>query len=352
MFGKAFPLASLLLLSGAAAAQAPAVAPIRMNQLGFQPAGPKRAVLPSNAKAPLDWQLLDRSGKVKMRGKTRVFGDAPDAGEHVHQIDFAAFRQEGTGFRVRVGNQESRPFDIKAGLLAPLKYDALAYFYHNRAGVPIDARFAGGAQWARPAGHPKEVAPCFAGKDNHGNVWPGCDYQLDVTGGWYDAGDHGKYVVNGGISLWTLLNLHERQQAKGVAPFADGKAAIPEAGNGVDDLLDHARFEMEFMLAMQVPDGKRAQVPVGQKRPVAGLTFTSIDAGGMAHHKVADERWTGLPTAPHLDPEKRLLFPPSTAATLNLAATAAQCARIWKSIDPAFSARCLAGQRQLWRRRP
>ena len=31
---------------------------------------------------------------------------------------------------------------------------------------------------------------------------PGCDYTLDVSGGWYDAGDHGKYVVNGGISVW------------------------------------------------------------------------------------------------------------------------------------------------------
>src|SRR3546814_16851856 len=44
---------------------------------------------------------------------------------------------------------------------------------------------------------------------------------------------------------------------------------------------------------------------------------------------------------PQDDPERRVLFPPSTAATLNLAATAAQCARIWRGIDPAFSARCL-----------
>jgi endoglucanase len=46
--------------------------------------------------------------------------------------------------------------------------------------------------------------------------------------------------------------------------------------------------------------------------------------------------------APHKDPERRILFPPTTAATLNLAATAAQCARIWRSIDAAFSARCRA----------
>src|SRR3546814_15211743 len=61
----------------------------------------------------------------------------------------------------------------------------------------------------------------------------------------------------------------------------------------------------------------------------------------MAFHKVADEHWTALPMPPQDDPERRVLFPPSTAATLNLAATAAQCARIWRGIDPAFSARCL-----------
>jgi endoglucanase len=66
----------------------------------------------------------------------------------------------------------------------------------------------------------------------------------------------------------------------------------------------------------------------------------------MAHHKVGDLHWTKLPTPPQSDPEPRILYPPTTAATLNLAATAAQCARIWKTLDPAYSAKCLdAAQR-------
>ena len=69
----------------------------------------------------------------------------------------------------------------------------------------------------------------------------GCDYRLDVRGGWYDAGDHGKYVVNGGISVWHLLALYERSVAmKREAAFTDGRAKIPEAGNRVPDLLDEA----------------------------------------------------------------------------------------------------------------
>jgi endoglucanase len=99
---------------------------------------------------------------------------------------------------------------------------------------------------------------------------------------------------------------------------------------------------------MQVPDGTRTQAPVGQPRGVRDLRFSEIDASGMAHHKIGDARWTALPMPPHLDPETRYLHPPSTAATLNLAATAAQCARIWRTIDAAFSGRCLAAAQRAY----
>jgi endoglucanase len=333
--------------AGAAPAPQPKEAerPVRLNQLGLVPGLPKRAMLGDSSAEALRWQLVDSKGKVRATGLTEVFGKDAASGENVHQVNFSGFTQPGT-YRLRVGGKESRAFAIAGGVYERLPYDALRYFYHNRAGVPIEARFAGGKQWARPAGHAPERATCVSGKDSKGNDWPGCAYTLDVTGGWYDAGDHGKYVVNGGISVWTLLNAYERL---GERFAADGKARIPESGNRVNDLLDEARFEMEFLLKMQVPDGTRLKVPVGVKRTQAGMAFTEIDAGGMAHHKVASEKWTPLPTAPHEDRLKRILFPPATGATLNLAAAAAQCARIWREIDPAFAARCRNAAERAWR---
>lgn len=329
------------LLTVAANAQT-APNPVHMNQVGLLPGGGKMAIVPNPSVQPLPWRLVDGTGRVQASGRTSVYGKDPASGQHVHRVDFSTFSGTGADYRLIVGDAESRPFPISAGTYDRLPYDALSYFYHNRAGTPIEARFAGGDAWARPAGHAPETATCVSGKDSNGNVWPGCDYTLDVTGGWYDAGDHGKYVVNGGISLWTLLNLYERQKAAGSpSPFSDGKALLPETGNGVNDLLDEARWQMEFLMKMQVPQGTRASVPVGVKRNGPNLAFTTIDASGMAHHKVADEKWTSLPMAPHLDPEKRQLFPPATAPTLNLAATAAQCARIWREIDAAFANRCL-----------
>ncbi|MFV3077221.1 glycoside hydrolase family 9 protein [Niveispirillum fermenti] len=349
----------LLLLSPAPVTAAPAagtgtgaaagdIAPVRLNQAGLLARAGKHAILPHPARTPLPWTLHDAAGHVVAAGHSSVTGDDAASGQHLHQVDFSAVVARGDGFVLTVGPLRSRPFSIGDGPYGALKRDALAYFHHNRAGMPIEARFVG-AQWARPAGHVGEVVPCFGGRDRNGNDWPACAHRLDVTGGWYDAGDHGKYVVNGGIALWTLLHLHERALARGKPPpFPDGSAAMPEAGNGVPDLLDEARWQMEFMLSMQVPAGTRMALPLGPQKPGERLRFTLVDASGMAHHKVADRRWTALPMPPHLDPEPRFLYPPGTAATLNLAATAAQAARLWRTIDPAFAERCLRAAVRAW----
>jgi endoglucanase len=319
---------------------------IRLNQVGFYADGAKRAIIAAQSVSALDWELLDAAGQVRSNGQSTVYGDDPVSGDRVQQVDFSRFTEIGDGFRIRSGCAESHPFAIAARPLGRLRLDALSYFYQNRSGVPIEELYSGGEEYARPAGHTRDTATCRSGADRYGNLWPGCDYTLDLTGGWYDAGDHGKYVVNGGISVWTLLNFYERQRALGRDDaFADGQATLPEAGNGVSDLLDEARFEVEFLLRMQAPSGAVARVPVGVKRNHAGVVFTLIDASGMAHHKVADENWTTLPMPPWQDPERRVLYPVSTAATLNLAATAAQCARIWRTIDAPFAERCLLAAR-------
>jgi len=320
-------LAAPLLLAAASPAT-----PIDLSQLGFQPDDPKTAIVPGLYPGPIAWQLLDGDGKVVARGMTTMFGKDAASGDHVSRIDFGGFRTPGK-YRLVAGSASSAPFEIRPNLFRQLARDALAFFYHQRAGVPIDAGVVG-AKWARPAGHPHEMAKCFAGKDERGTEWAGCSYSLGVSGGWYDAGDHGKYVVNGGIALWTLLNAYERNPK-----------VLPPGPNSAPGLLAEARYEMAFLLKMQVPPGIRLSLPVG-KGKAAG--FTVVDASGMAHQKVADARWTALPTPPQDDTQERLLYPPTTAATLNLAATAAQGARIWKTLDPGFAAECRAAAERAW----
>jgi|GEM_PF-709767 len=319
-------------------------------------------------------------------------------------------------------------------LYNPLKKDALFSFYHQRSNEKIEP-YADGTDanvfWKNTlgnlfhdAGTPTDSSvSCYSGTDLHGNVWPGCDNRrFNVSKGWYDAADHGKYVVNGGISVWTLQNLAERLQSKGslTKAFPAGMMNFQSSRNSYSDLLTEARVEMEFMLNMQIPKGqgitmslpvdyqaKSAQgLPVNNwttTRPTQGvyqirklngikqyanntvpgtisfnggqlpsleiaLNLTSgIDVGGMVFHSITDRCWTGIPTNPanydvncngqdpvittlfyNGDNNKRVLSYPTTAATLNLAATAAQCYRVWKTADAAFADRCLQASKDAW----
>jgi endoglucanase len=331
---------ALVVCVAESAGAADGIASIRFNQLGFLPDGPKRAIMKSVAREPLEWRVESASGALEAKGVTRVFGENAASGEPIHIVDFSALQEIGRHFHLIVGEERSRPFAIADDIFDRLRYDAVAYFYHNRSGIPIEAKFTGDTKWARPAGHAPEIVGCFEGEDERGIEWPGCDYQLDATGGWYDAGDHGKYVVNAGITVWTLLSYYERAEQRSSAmldPFADGKLSIPEQDNGVNDLLDEVRWELQFLLGMQAPQGAKLRMLTDSSAP----ELVEVDVGGMAHHKVHGKQWTAMPSAPHEDTKRRYAYPPSTTATLNLAANAAQCARIWRKIDAAFAERCL-----------
>ena len=287
---------------------------LRVNQLGYLPRSTKVAVLVSARREPQPWQLTNAAGERLVSGRSLPFGFDETSGDAVHWIDFSSFVGEGQRFTLGVGSEQSDPFAIDAAVFGPLGRDVLRFFYHMRSGTPVEMPYAEGAEWTHPAGHQPDMATCGADVD--------CSYSLDVTGGWYDAGDQGKYVVNGGFSVWLLHNAYERTAllGRGGTLTGDGVANIPESGNGIPDLLDEARWEVEFLLAMQVPDGE----------PLAG----------MAHHKMHDADWTPLGTAPAEDQQPRVLRPPSTAATLNLAAAAAQAARLWPRFDRRFAERC------------
>lgn len=296
---------------------------IRVNQLGYFPRRPKRAVFRSPERAPATWELVDEAGTVIATGKTQPLGDDVPSGDPVHRIDFSSVTTPGAGLRLRIGEHRSDPFAIADDVAHRLKYDAAAYFYHNRSGIALTMPYAGDPKWTRPAGHPADAkVECLPEL--------GCDYTVDASGGWYDAGDHGKYVVNGGISVWTLLHYYERSTKLGGNPaaVADGTFSIPENDNGVPDLLDEVRWELELLLRLQVPKGKKWE--------------------GMAFHKLHELAWSDLPLGPHESEVPRFLHRPSTAATLNLAAVAAQAARIWRDVDPAFGKRCEVAARRAW----
>ncbi|MFF4273428.1 glycoside hydrolase family 9 protein [Streptomyces sp. NPDC001536] len=321
-------LTSSLVLGGllTAPTAVAATSAVRVNQVGYLPDGPKRATVVTTATQPLTWQLRNASGTVVTSGSTTPRGADTPSGQSLQVADFSSYAETGSGYVLTVDGSNSDPFDIRANLYDGLRSDAMAFFYHQRSGIAIDASLVGSA-YAHPAGHlgvaPNKgdtSVPCQSGV---------CDYTQDVRGGWYDAGDHGKYVVNGGISAWLVVNSFERAKRAGTeAALGDTTLRVPERGNGTPDVLDEARWELDFLMRMQVPAGK----------PYAGMAF----------HKIHDANWTGIPTRPEQDAQQRELHRPSTAATLNLAASAAQCARVFRPYDAAYADRCLAAARRAW----
>ncbi|ASU60850.1 glycoside hydrolase family 9 protein [Nocardiopsis dassonvillei] len=301
---------------------------VRVNQVGYLPQGPKNATVVTDAEEALPWRLADAGGAVVAEGDTVPYGLDESSGQNVHTVDFSGFTGTGEGYTLTADGETSHPFGVTADPYAALATDALDFYYTQRSGIEILDELAPG--YGREAGH-SGVEPNQGDTDVTCHPSAPCDYSLDVSGGWYDAGDHGKYVVNGGISVHQLMSVYERAHTAPTgdpARVADSTLSVPERDNGVPDVLDEARWEMEFLLSMRVPEGE--------------------ELAGMAHHKVHDERWTGLPLLPSEDPQPRYLHPPSTAATLNLAATAAQCSRVFAPYDADFAATCLEAAETAW----
>lgn len=302
--------------------------PVRVNQHGYLPDAGKHGTFVTEATQPQDFTVDAADGTEVFSGTTTPAGADPSADRGVHTFDFSEVTQPGKGYTVTVDGKTSLPFDIGDGVYSSLRKDSLAFYYHQRSGIEIDAELVGN-KYARPAGH-VNVEPNQG--DDGVTCWQdSCAYTLDSVGGWYDAGDHGKYVVNGGISVAQLLSTYERTlttDGAGGDGLGDGQLAVPERGNGVPDILDEARWELEWLLTMQVPNGE--------------------ELAGMAHHKLNDAAWTGLPMRPEDDPEPRHLFMPSTAATLNLAAAAAQGARLFDEYDPKFAKQLRTAAATAW----
>ena len=297
-------------------------AEILTNQIGYFSDRAKKATLLSDDDDPVEFTVTDGTDNL-YTGTSTVFGYDEDSDDYVHVLDFSDLKDvDGSVYITAENGAESREFHISDDInstYSSMLHDALNYFYQNRSGINIEEQYITSGDksaLARSAGHTTDNAEIE-------QVWGynGSSGTVDVTGGWYDAGDHGKYVVNGGFSLWMMQNQYETALKYGYADaYADGTMSIPENNNGNPDLLDEARWEMEWMFKMIVDSGEYE---------------------GMAYHKAHDEKWTALGIAPADDEMKRIVKPPTTAATLNLAACAAQAYRLWKDIDPDFAEQCL-----------
>jgi endoglucanase len=291
---------------------------VRVNKLGYLPFGPKTATLVGRAREPVEFTVVAEHGETAYAGRSRPWPVRPEptSGLEVHTLDFSDLTAAG-GFRIVAGRAGSHAFRIKDQLYARLAGDALRFFYLQRSGCSIDDARAPG--YGRPAGHlgvppntGDAAVPAWRGPEAE-RLYPGWTEsdRFDVSGGWYDAGDHGKYVTSGALPAWQLLATLDLVRAHPAAAPSGFEAA----------LVEEVRWQLDWLLRMQVPPG----------HAYAGLAF----------HRVHGTEWAPPAMWPHQDPATRVLHRPSTGAGLHLAAVAARAVRTFVAIDPAYARRLL-----------
>ena len=279
---------------------------IRFNQVGYYPRAIKEFVV-ADHKAE-SFVILNFKGKIVYEGKLVDKGIWEVSGEKLHYGDFTALTKAGPFYIQLNTGITSAPF-----MIAPRVYEtsldaAIKSFYFQRASMAIEKQYGGVYQ--RAAGHPDDQCIYHSSTGKEG--------MLNSPGGWYDAGDYGKYVVNAAITVGQMLNLLE------MAPkaIAGDQLNIPESGNGIRDLLDEIRYELNWVATMQDEDG-------GVFHKLTALNF-----GGFI-----------MPEEYDLD---RYIIGKGTSSSLNFAAVMAQAARVYAEIDPDFATSALESAERAW----
>ena len=289
---------------------------VKIDTIGYRPMDPKFAVITADPKGWVEVRKVPSgetflripASSIKDMGQDKT--DPPLHGDHVWQVDYSSLTVEGH-------------YQIAAPALGALSYDfviskkiynkasflALKSFYFQRCGIAKAAPFAGNWVDDQPCHlSDKTVKPlCTTGGD-YGEK----DYGvLDLSGGWHDAGDFEKKIGHSndcgvdsygysGESLWYMMTAYEWNPEL----FKDGVSSIPESGNVIPDILDEAKWELDWYLKLQQSDGH-----------VIAKVFTT-------------ELWK-MTSPPSSDMAPRFYGPPTSEAEGDFVASLAHASRLF-----------------------
>jgi hypothetical protein len=316
-----------------AGAENPDTVYVRANQVGYLPDEAKIAI--AFAHRPLDdlsFEVIDLSSGERVWGPQAFGENAGSFGNFAYhyRLDFSEFRESGQ-FRLRIveTKTESLPFRIGPDVYNGYSEVLLQYMRQQRSGYNpfLD-----------------EVCHQKDGRTMYGPM-PDSTY-IDVSGGWHDAADYLQYLLTSGNSVGRLLFAYRQNKGK----FRDDYDALGHRGaNGIPDILDEAKWGLEWMLKMHPrPDQLFHQVADDRDH----------SAWDLPHEDVSDYGWgpgsyrvvyyaTG-------EPQGLGKYKNTSTGIANLAgryaAAMAMAADIWENDlrDPAFAAQCLKAGREVY----
>ena len=286
---------------------------IHVDQVGYLTKHNKVAMVTlRNAKT---FQLIDvNTGKTVYEGELSKARHDAMSDEDVQIADFTAFNKPGT-YKLKVNGFDSYDFTIGDNVYAVETVQNLRSYTLSRCNNPLKDPITG---LEIKSGHPQ---------DSHAILYFGDALNrkgdtLDMSGGWYDAGDYGKYTTTAAFATAQLMlayEAHPKHFTQGQLFFPTG---VKSEGN-LPDLLSEVKYELDWVMKMQRADGS---------------TF----------HKVAGANWPGFDITPDTDTQDRFIYSTCSAATAMYGAALAMAARIYKPYDAAYSAKLLKNAERVW----
>ncbi len=212
---------------------------IRVNQVGYLPGDPKVALALTNTNlAGRTFRVVrKKDGKTVFNGSVGRDRGAYGAFAHLYELDFSGLVQKNR-YRLDLAGAQSPFFEIGTAAYNRLLALSLKFFQVQRCGDT----------------GPSRHGPCHL-KDGRAVDGPAAGALLDAAGGWHDAGDYLKFLINTGFSTVVLLSAYEQNPSA----FADGDK------NGTPDILDEARIGVDWIRKLWDPQRKILYYQVGDE---------------------------------------------------------------------------------------
>lgn len=276
---------------------------INVNQIGYKTDYNKIAVARGDVKGK-EYKIINKDTDKEVKsGKLDKEIQSKGANETVYPIDFSDIKEKGT-YYIKIGKMQSFDFKIGDDVYDKAYNDSFKMFYTQRSGMKLTSDMAG--KYAHEA--------CYT---RPAKIY-GTDTEIDVSGGWHDAGDYGRYVAPGAKAVTDLLLAYQFNPKA----FTDNMG-IPESNNGTPDILDEAKYELDWMFKMQ-----------------------ESKTGGV-YHKVTTADFCGI-VAPEDDIAQLYVYPVSQTATADFCAVMAIASKVYKDFDKNYSDKCMAASLKAW----
>ena len=273
---------------------------ININQVGYRPDGRKIAVF-RDVTDQTEFSVVNADTKEKVfTGKLENKTENKSAGETNYTGDFSSVTTAGKYYISCNGLDDSYTFEIGDKVYSNLLDDSVRMLYLQRCGVKVEDK-----DFGHEACH-TSLATVY-----------GTSEKIDVSGGWHDAGDYGRYVVPAAKAVADLLYAYQA-----TPDLYSDNINIPESGNGTPDILDEARFELEWRMKMQASDGG-------------------------AYHKVSCATFPGY-VAPTAEKDELIVTPVSSTATADFCASMALAAEFYEKYDKEFASKCMEAAKKAW----